>query len=270
VASQAVTGFTVDEWNVIELTSPVMIDATTDLWFGYTVTHDAGTFPAGCDDGPAVPNKGDMISLGSGWESMSINYSLDYNWNIAGWVSEFDGEYLPLIPSAQIESGTASDNSISAKGSGTGFKTMKGNESKDLLGFNIYRNGSLIGNTIENCFEDIITTAGNFEYYVTALYDEGESVPSNPWYVSIITGVSENNTNKVTVYPCPASTQISITSHDPVGRVMVLDITGSVAASIDRSGTNSVMIDVSRFEPGMYFLQVETSSGNSIHRLIIE
>jgi hypothetical protein len=75
----AVTG---TSWNVIDLSTQVDITGG-DLWVGYSVTHAGGTYPAGCDAGPAVAGKGDMISLdGVSFESMA-GLGLNYNWNIA-------------------------------------------------------------------------------------------------------------------------------------------------------------------------------------------
>ncbi len=75
----AVTG---TSWNVIDLSTQVDITGG-DLWVGYSVTHAGGTFPAGCDAGPAVAGFGDMISLdGVSFESMA-GLDLNYNWNIA-------------------------------------------------------------------------------------------------------------------------------------------------------------------------------------------
>ncbi|MBE0639325.1 MAG: T9SS type A sorting domain-containing protein, partial [Bacteroidales bacterium] len=73
-------------WVMTTLTTPVDITGA-DIWIGYEVTHTAGTFCAGVDPGPAVAGFGDMISLAGGtYESMSISYGLNYNWNIAGYL----------------------------------------------------------------------------------------------------------------------------------------------------------------------------------------
>jgi hypothetical protein len=73
-------------WVMTDLTSQVDITGA-DIWIGYEVTHTAGTFCAGVDPGPAVAGFGDMISLAGGaYESMSISYGLNYNWNIAGYL----------------------------------------------------------------------------------------------------------------------------------------------------------------------------------------
>ncbi|MBW6516003.1 MAG: chitobiase/beta-hexosaminidase C-terminal domain-containing protein [Candidatus Cloacimonetes bacterium] len=65
------------------------------------------------------------------------------------------------------------------------------NRSQDLLGYNIYRafnNGqfNIINETpvIENSYYDTGLAPGNYQYYVTALYQEGESLATNT--VSVI------------------------------------------------------------------------------------
>ncbi|MCD4682512.1 MAG: fibronectin type III domain-containing protein, partial [Bacteroidales bacterium] len=115
IHSQEVIAFNVDDWNNVVLTTPLYINAATDLWFGYEVTHVAGTSPAGCDDGPAIAYNGDMITTGGGWVSMSVEYGLDYNWNIAGLVGLADGTVPePLVKVVQLPD---SDNDFSACGS---------------------------------------------------------------------------------------------------------------------------------------------------------
>jgi hypothetical protein len=75
-----------------------MVSGTTEVWFGYEVTHGAD-YVAGTDAGPAVAGYGDMISLdGSVWESMSQAYALNYNWNLQAWVQSVDGVNTPLQP----------------------------------------------------------------------------------------------------------------------------------------------------------------------------
>ncbi|MBK6963554.1 MAG: hypothetical protein IPH20_06290 [Bacteroidales bacterium] len=63
VLSQPVTTISIVDWNEVSLNTPVLVSGTTELWFGYTVTHTSGIFPACVDVGPAVAGFGDMISL---------------------------------------------------------------------------------------------------------------------------------------------------------------------------------------------------------------
>jgi hypothetical protein len=188
ITTQPVGSFIVDQWNEVTLNSPVLINSGDELWFGYSVTHSAGSFPAGCDDGPAILERGDMISLdGVVWNSMGITYGLDYNWNIAGFVESTDNSISgkPMVKTI-INPATAlfiSSKDIS-KQTGIPVKFNPSN-SKALLGYNVYKNGGLIAFTPNTYYLDEDLAPGNYNYYLTSLYDEGESEPSNIIYVNI-------------------------------------------------------------------------------------
>ncbi len=78
-------------WNLISLTNEVEITGE-DMWIGYEVTHNAGLFPTGCDDGPALAGFGDMISIdGISWMNLA-GIGFNYNWNIAATLID-GGEY---------------------------------------------------------------------------------------------------------------------------------------------------------------------------------
>lgn len=93
--SQEVSSVSVDQWNEITLNSPFVIDASTDLWVGYWVQNQpALTYPVGCDQGPAIAGKGDMISVDglASWSSLSaLVPSLNYNFNIQIYVIDQTG-----------------------------------------------------------------------------------------------------------------------------------------------------------------------------------
>ncbi|MCK4654134.1 MAG: right-handed parallel beta-helix repeat-containing protein, partial [Candidatus Cloacimonetes bacterium] len=92
----SVTGET---WFRTDLTEPVTIDATQDLWTSVEVTHNAGEYPLGLDAGPAVQGKGDFIyQSGVGWDELYI-IGFDYNWNVRAIVAQ---QWLSVTP----ESGT--------------------------------------------------------------------------------------------------------------------------------------------------------------------
>jgi hypothetical protein len=145
VLDQPLGAVVLDEWNTVTLTSPVQIDATQELWFGYAVIDQpAGEHPAGCDDGPAVAGKGDMISTdGVTWDPLS-GFGLDYNWNLQGYVTTEAYRY-------------------------------------DLLGYNIYLFDEVMAFTADTFY--YITPPlipDNYSFYVSAVYDVGESCKDGP------------------------------------------------------------------------------------------
>lgn len=52
-------------------------------------------------------------------------------------------------------------------------------DGKAFLHFRIYRDGTYIGISNSNNYTDALSAFGNYTYHVTALYDEGESDPTN-------------------------------------------------------------------------------------------
>lgn len=79
-------------WYQVNLTTPVAVAGTTDIWVGVEWTGTlAGQYPAGCDAGPYVPGKSDWIYLGS-WTEISV-YGFNINWMI--WTGIEGGSGLP-------------------------------------------------------------------------------------------------------------------------------------------------------------------------------
>ncbi|MEZ5083319.1 MAG: carboxypeptidase-like regulatory domain-containing protein [Bacteroidales bacterium] len=190
ILSQPLSTYNANEFNTILLNTPITIDASTELWFGYAATHDAGYFPAGCDEGPALPFFGDMFSNdGTNWVSLStVNPALDYNWNLAAYIEETDGEKIVNIPLQRKPTGLQETNPAQSSGvfgSNNEAKMNLTSTSKDLLYYKIYRDDILIGNTTVSYYNDIDLIPGEYEYCVSAVYDEGESDCSETVVVTI-------------------------------------------------------------------------------------
>ncbi len=158
VASQAAGTVTANQWNEVTLTNPVHLQFGVDYWIGYTVTQQViSTYPAAMDDMAHVEN-GDMVNLGSTWQSIftASDGAIDGNWLLKGIVEDEN-------------------------------RTMVF-DSRNLQGFKIYHKegagGSyeLLGtsNAITQSFTHITPTNHMLHYYqVTSLFDGVESNPSN-------------------------------------------------------------------------------------------
>ena len=195
VATEPVAGYIVDDWNVVDITTPVIIDATDELWFGYKIIgQPTGEFPAGCDDGPAVVGYGDMVSIdGIQWDPLAI-YNLDYNWNIQGYVISSNGEYKVMRTPKVLNQNRRTSTNITSTGIDLSvISATKNNQKKaadttleirSLAGYKVYRDSEEIAeitdpNTLE--YTDEALDAGDYAYYVTAIYldPSWESDPSN-------------------------------------------------------------------------------------------
>ncbi len=88
VYSQLVDTFTNEAWNEIDLDTPFEIDASIDLWYGVHINTQGG-YPAGCDAGPEVAGKGNMIHWEGNWYELNdLNEDLTFNWNLGAYVVE--------------------------------------------------------------------------------------------------------------------------------------------------------------------------------------
>ena len=84
-------------WWRIDLSSPVSIDASQNIWVSVTIPHIPWEeFPLGLDSGPAVDGKGDFY-YGGEWIELQ-NIGLDYNWNIRAIVAPPEYEWLSVTP----------------------------------------------------------------------------------------------------------------------------------------------------------------------------
>lgn len=278
VHQQNVTSFVVDSWNEVILTTPVVISSATDFWFGYTCTHGAGTFPAGCDDGPAVPYKGDMISTGGAWVSMSTDYGLDYNWNIAGYVGLADGKSAPIVPMNETVAPfnfNASLQSAAQYGlnDGPAVKFVP-NTTKDFT-YNVYRKGqggtygtALATGITGNTYLDVAPPYG-WNYYIVRTVQNGtESLNSNE--VSFLwTSIEDVIYNQTQVYPNPANGIVNIKSDFEIKSVKVYNHAGQAVAN-ESTDTKFYQFDASQLNAGLYMFQIETAEGTITKRIIVE
>ena len=90
-------------------------------------------------------------------------------------------------------------------------------------------------------------------YYVKSGLHCGHYTVPFPIYIpTSVTGPVKNNT---TIYPNPASTEITITSNDKIGKVVITDLVGRVILT-KMCNTEMVVLNVADLRPGMYLIRV--------------
>ena len=276
VLSQDIVTFNFGEWNEVDLDNPVTIDASTDFWFGYETTHLGGSHPAGCAAGPAIQGKGDMILTGGSWESLYVltGGALDYNWNLAGYVSLSDGIVTPLIGHevSLTLSGDSFASALESVVTNNQYSKFIPSSTKDLS-YNVYfkpEGGSFspIANTVDTFYTHEEPIIGWNYYYVTSLLDGDESVPSNEDSV-LITRIEENIFNNTLVYPNPATDMVNIKSDFEINSVMVYNYAGQIVAN-EQVNSKFYQINTSQYNAGIYFFRIETDEGTISKRIIVE
>ncbi|MBK9099322.1 MAG: choice-of-anchor D domain-containing protein [bacterium] len=210
VYSQAVTSPTINAWNEVNLTTPVEIDGTQELWIGYNINTTTG-YPAGCDATLEYPGKGNMIystDFGGAWvELTALNPALTYDWNIAGYVYNTltDGEESVIAlaknseeksPIVNKEKPDLSNGILLQTGSTNNNRSdvesklvhnRSGAIDATLLGYDVYKDDILVADNTTNLFyNDNNLPLGVYSYEVVAVYSEGEAAPAGPVVVQIV------------------------------------------------------------------------------------
>jgi len=248
LVDQAVPTVTYGEWNIIDVTNPVSIDITSDLWIGYNAEF-LGGFPLGCDAGPAVTGYGDMLNWANIWQSMHLAYGLDYNWNIQGFV-ETDADYATDI--------------------------------RSLMGYNLYRsednkitwdklNNTLIADTI---YTDHVPDYQEYCYYVTSVFPTYgsmtcESDSSNVVCADVVTGTDPLNRGGISIYPNPATDNLFVKSDFTINSIELLNYTGQAVYNHPNISEKTVQVNVANLTAGIYFVKITTVAGTKTIKITL-
>jgi len=160
-----------------------------------------GDHPASVDAGPAVAGKGDWMFYTGIWQEISVAFALDYNWCIEGVVGAGD-EILMTSRVAKNKVHTPQLRNMITSGTPevltTHPRTKRIDNNRDdrmLMGYKVYRDGVEIVEIFdpnELTYDDECLDGGTYEYWVTAVYDNGESEPSNAEEVIVILYAPQN------------------------------------------------------------------------------
>jgi len=234
------------------------------------------------DPGPAVVGYGDMIYFSGAWASMYTAYGLDYNWNIQGYVEPADDHaklnkgVIPLVQNNDSRSGgTLSKSGIPSKNTKR-FSQAEGSatDSRDLLGYNVYRsddfrvtynkrNTNLITDT---SYVDVVPAHETYYYYVTSVFPTYgsatcESDSSNVIPVVLVGTGNQLNGGKIMVYPNPATDNVVVKSDFTITNIEVLNYIGQTVITRNNVSEKSVKVNVSELTTGVYFVKVTTVDG---------
>ncbi len=143
---------------------------------------------------------------------------------------------------------------------------------RSLLGYNVYRDDMQINSATVEVLEynDAEPPIGSHDYYVTAVYDGGESDPSNVVSV-VVTDINELSLSSVAVYPNPTDGAFTIeNSNSVVTEVVVMDIAGKEV--YNNTFSNSIEINVLGLQKGMYLIRMLDLETNDqiVKKLIIK
>ena len=153
-------------------------------------------------------------------------------------------------------------------------------EEGNPVGYNIYVNGELIEeNFTDNSYTNV-TIAGDLYddkhvhiAEVVAVYENGMTsvaaiaIIDNDW-----TNVAETEDVNVMIYPNPAKDVVRLsTDNGQQTTVRIYNVMGMlIGTRLVTSATDEIEINVSDYNPGVYFFNIQTEQGNVTKKIIVE
>ena len=108
-----------------------------------------------------------------------------------------------------------------------------------------------------------------FEFYVVAFNDETESDPSEIYTVTVVDDAIEEKNASFNVYPNPVSDRLVIETEATIENVTIYTVTGvMVGQQTTDNRQQTLSIDVTDLNSGVYFVKVVTSEGEAVQRFI--
>ena len=160
--------------------------------------------------------------------------------------------------------------------------------SDSIIGYNVYRRAYAQfpagGNTtMTGEFTNIAFVTSNeyfdselsnletncYEYYVTTVYTEGESLPSNIDWECIFTDVNPGSGIEVRLFPNPATTFIRIELNGDISDLKVYNSSGFMVTEENISGETIVVLNTSGYVAGMYTARFTAPDGESFSRKFV-
>ena len=138
-------------------------------------------------------------------------------------------------------------------------------DTEGVTHYEIYRETVLIDTTLNLFYEDVNLSDGSYTYNVRPVYEDCYGATSSK-DIAFYESVKENFIPNLTIYPNPANDKIFIKTELEVEDVIVYDVYGRQLSTA--KGQQSSTIDVSDLSKGVYFVNVKTSAGSVVKKII--
>jgi len=141
-----------------------------------------------------------------------------------------------------------------------------------ILGYNIYRDGSKIAETVPAMAEyrDEYLTNGTYLYQVSAIYEHcEESELTNNVLVLVNLSINDAQSDSFQIFPNPATGEVTIKG-EGLNHMEIYDITGRKLSSHPLILSSSYQkIDISHLNSGVYFVKMYSETNQVVVRRLV-
>ena len=267
---QKLTNLPFDKLIEIPLKEPFVIDASQELIIAFHAEAKLSTaYPAVMDEGPAVNGKGNLISFdGETWEYLyepseneNENENYDFNFFLAATVSSKTKD-IPTIKTASNDTTLLSKSSampiltrISEVGSS--LRSSQASAFPTITGYNIYRNGSKIGNVPNKFITQYIdkqAPTGSILYQVSTLYGKDESKKADA-DKEVNVGNEKIILSETTISPTVFTDQVELFGNEKVDLLEVITLDGK---TVIRQKNPGKIVYTGSLSSGIYIFRIHT------------
>lgn len=282
VYTQTITNPAYSKTNTIELNTPFVIDGTKELIVAFYVSQHSQSgrdseYPAVCDGGPAVNEKGNIYSYdGKTWKTLNSEVDnpedFDYNFFVAAIVSSEEGDIPPSNRSAQEYTEPSVLNSLNLRSATMLFSadpielySLRPAPFPEVTGYTIYRDGKKLEtvNTSPRRYVDdepdktvYYQVAAMFEHQYEGVLSDSASI--SPMSIESIESVESG---KAKLYPVVFSSQVEIQGFYQATRVDVYDAQGRLCLRVNNPDN---VINTQSLRSGIYYFRIYVKSGDDI------
>ena len=134
----------------------------------------------------------------------------------------------------------------------------------DVVHYEIYRDSRFLGTTEDLAYTDE-TATGTFIYLysVRPIYEDCNGLMSSIT-ADYVDNVDENNSIKASIYPNPSQDNFNIVCEN-MTRITVYNVMGSVIMDNNVNGNSYTVSDLNA---GVYFINIETTNGNTVRKVV--
>ena len=137
----------------------------------------------------------------------------------------------------------------------------------DEMPFEKIHEGNLFDTVFHNYTQDL--DANIVRYYVTCVYEDGESEPSDTLTISLVNTPEIVQNNKIKVFPNPAKDRVSIESaKEKIKSLSLINSKGEVIIE-QLYDSEKIEIDVSNLTGSFYIVRMITDDGVFTSKLLI-
>ena len=129
--------------------------------------------------------------------------------------------------------------------------------------YEVYRGTKLLGTTEETSFIDENSANGEYVYSVRAIYEDCQGLFSDITVQNTV-AIDENSAITASIYPNPSKDNFTIVCDD-MTYISIYNVIGNKIMEANVDGSNYV---VNGLESGVYFVDIKTSEGNIVKRIV--